>query len=92
MTQNQEQVQQIVREHIEKKTAVIGTKRVLKGLRGATLQTVFVTHNAPQYIKEDLARYTSLDGTELVQLAMSNKELGIACKRPFNVSVLGIMK
>ena len=69
---------------------IIGTDRCLKLLREGQLKKVILASNANQVIVDDIQRYSQQTGAEVVQLDIPNEELGVYCKKPFNISVLGI--
>ncbi|MFW5746901.1 MAG: ribosomal L7Ae/L30e/S12e/Gadd45 family protein [Nanoarchaeota archaeon] len=81
-----------IRKSIEADTVLLGTKQTLKGLRADGVSRVFMTRNAPVYVKEDIKHYCQMADVELEQLSIDNKELGMVCKKPFLVSVLSIKK
>jgi len=74
------------------KRLVIGTEQVQKLVRQGKLAKVYLSANCPPRLKEDLARYCELSGIQCQELAVSNEELGVWCKRPFAISVLGVLK
>lgn len=74
--------------------AVIGTERVLKGLkaRNVTISKVFLASNCPQKAKAAVQHYAKLAKVPVVDyLELDNEELGILCKKSFLISVLGII-
>lgn len=81
-----------IKKAIEKEKVIFGTERVLKGLKKGEIDTVYVTVNAPDEVKEDVAHYSGLSGAKVVDMKQPNDELGALCKKPFSISVLGISK
>lgn len=81
-----------IREMIEKRKAIIGADRVLKELYKNNLKKVFVASNCPQRLSKDVDYYAGLNKIEVVKLAQQNEELGVICKKPFSISVLGFSK
>ncbi len=69
---------------------VVGTKEVLKGLKLGKIPKVFVSINCPDDVKESISHYAEISGAEVVQLKQPNDELGVVCKKPYSISVLGI--
>ena len=74
------------------KKALIGTNKVMKSLKLGKLSKVFLTRNCPKDIKEDIEHYAKIAKVEVVQLKIPNDELGVLCKKPFSISVLGLRK
>jgi len=69
---------------------VIGTDRCLKLLRQGKLKKVMLASNCNAIVVEDVQRYSGQTGAEVVVLDVPNEELGVFCKKPFHISVLGI--
>jgi len=76
---------------IQEGKVVIGTERVLKGLREKKLKEVFLANNYPQKAKDDINHYAKLTGISVIELSLDNEELGLFCKKSFFVSVLGTL-
>ena len=79
-----------IRKAIKEEKAVIGTKSIIKELKLGKLSKVYVTINCPKNIKEDVKRYADISGAEVIEINQPNDELGILCKKPFSISLLGI--
>jgi large subunit ribosomal protein L30e len=81
-----------LKKYLKSEKLVLGTQRVLKNLKTSKLQKVFVSANCPSNVLEDLHKYSKVSKTELVKLDVPNNELGVLCKKPFAVSVIGLLK
>ena len=79
-----------IKNALEKKVLVVGTDRVLKGLRDGSLKKVFISNNCKDSVKEDIKHYAGLQEIPVVYLKEPNDELGTICKKPFSISVLGL--
>lgn len=77
-----------VRTALKNDKIVIGTERVIKGVRAGTVAKVFFSNNAPEEIREDIARYAETAKIPIVELEVPNDELGVICKKKFHISVL----
>ena len=67
---------------------VIGTDRVLRLLRAGQLKQVLVANNCATAVREDV---THLAGAaQVTDLDVTNEELGVYCKKPFHIQLLGI--
>ena len=69
---------------------IIGTDRCMKLLREGQLQKVMLASNCKSEIADDVKHYSQASGAEVITLDVPNEELGVYCKKPFNISVLGI--
>ncbi|MFC1691495.1 ribosomal L7Ae/L30e/S12e/Gadd45 family protein [Nanoarchaeota archaeon] len=77
---------------LETGNIVFGTERTLKLLKLSKIQKVFLASNCPDLVRTDIHYYSELSSTEIVELAYPNDELGTICKKPFSVSVIGLLK
>jgi len=71
---------------------VLGTKQTVKALRKALLDKIFLAENCPDLIVEDIKHYSELVQVPVEQLTVACDELGAVCKKPFMVSVVGVLK
>ncbi len=75
------------------KKLVYGTEQTMKGLKQGKIEKIYVSSNAPKNVREDIEHYGKISKVvKIVWLDTSNDELGIFVKKPFAVSVLGVMK
>lgn len=81
-----------IKKGLETKTVLIGTDEAVKELKRGTVEKVFITNNAPDMVKDDLGHYADIAGVEVVELSISNEDLGVLCKKPFQISVLSFKK
>jgi ribosomal protein L30E len=68
---------------------VIGYKQVIKGLHSGLIKEVLVSSNGKSFL-ESIKLVSSNVPVKL--LVESSKELGIMCKKPFNITILGLME
>ena len=81
-----------IKKIIKEEKAVIGTKEVIKNLKLGKVEKVYLTSNCPAGVKKDVRYYAKLSGANVVQLKQPNDELGMLCKKPYSISVLGLLK
>ena len=74
------------------KKLVIGTERTMKLLRLGKLKRVYLSVNCADNTKEDILHFSKLTKTDVKELAYPGNELGVVCKKPFSISVLGVLK
>jgi ribosomal protein L30E len=79
-----------IRKRLEKGNVTIGTKSTIDNLKLGKLEKVFVTKNCPGGIKSEIRHLA--DSVEVVELDMLNSELGVNCKKPFSISVVGFLR
>jgi len=76
----------------QKEKMVIGSKRTIKYLKLGKISKVFVAKNVPKDLLDDISYYAKLSNATVEQADLSNTELGILLKKPFKISVIGILK
>jgi len=81
-----------IRKNLELKKLVLGTERTMKSLRMGKLEKVYMTENCPENVREDLTHYGKISNAEIVELSVPNDELGTMCKKPFSISVVGLLR
>lgn len=74
---------------LKEKSLVIGLDKTIKRLKMGKLKKVFVAKNCPIKIIKDLEYYSKINKIELVKIDKSNEEIGMICKKPFSILVLG---
>ncbi|MBW3011865.1 ribosomal L7Ae/L30e/S12e/Gadd45 family protein [Candidatus Woesearchaeota archaeon] len=80
----------IIRKRVEKGDVTLGTKETLLNLKLGNLEAVYITSNCPKSVLEDIKQ--SAGSTKLVELQVTNQELGVLCKKPFFISIMGFLK
>jgi large subunit ribosomal protein L30e len=71
---------------------IIGTKQVQKLLRENRLAKVFLSVNCRKDTSETVLAHAKITGAEVIQLKYPNDELGVLCKKPFSISLIGIVR
>ncbi len=80
-----------IKDAIKSKKLVIGTGRTIKLLKNNKLAKVYLSANCPASVKEDIENYCKMNKVNVVKLKQKNSELGTLCKKPFFISVLGVL-
>ena len=81
-----------IKKQIEAGSMSIGTNSTMKNIKLGKVSKVYLTKNCPDSIRKDIAHYQQISGYEIVELPISNEELGSICKKPFSISLLGLVK
>ncbi|MEW6063051.1 MAG: ribosomal L7Ae/L30e/S12e/Gadd45 family protein [Nanoarchaeota archaeon] len=81
-----------LKKDIKEGRLIFGTERTLKSLKNGKLEKVYIASNCKRDVKEDINYYAKLSGIMVVELETNNKETSVICKKPFNISVLGLLK
>lgn len=81
-----------IKEALKAKKLVIGTEETLKGIKTGNISRIIISEDCPKKIKENIAFNAKIVGIEVELYEKSGKELGTACKKPFQITVLSIKK
>jgi ribosomal protein L30E len=76
-----------LRKALKEKTITFGTEKTLKLLRNGKIKKVFISSNCSDPVKQTIKHYAKMNNIEVVQLELPNDEIGLACKKPFSISV-----
>jgi len=81
-----------IKKILESDKLIIGKERTMKLLKKGKLAKIYLAKNIDKETKQDLEYYANLNKTEILNVNMSNDELGIFCKKPFSIAVLSLQK
>jgi large subunit ribosomal protein L30e len=70
---------------------VLGADETLKLLRQGKLARVFISTNCSPQIRADLEHACKVAGIDVVELNQTSDEIGVLCKKPFAISVVGVL-
>lgn len=77
---------------LKTKKLVLGTKQTIKNIKRNKLEKFFIAENCNPETKKDLTQYAKITEVKAINLKNSNQELGVICKKPFAISVVGVLK
>ena len=81
-----------VKKNLKSQSLVLGSERVIKNLKLGNAQKVFLSSNCPNDVEKAINYYAKLSECEVSKIEYANDELGVICKKPFAISVLGFLK
>jgi large subunit ribosomal protein L30e len=81
-----------IKKLLKEKRLVIGADETLKGLKTGRFARVYLASNCPAQLREDVSHYSGIGGVEVVDTGMPNTDLGDVCKKPFAISIMGLLK
>lgn len=80
-----------IRDLIKTEKIVFGKDEVLKNLRNSNLAKILLSSNVPEETITEIRNFSGLNNTEVLTLDIPNVELGAICKKPFSVSMIGVL-
>lgn len=72
---------------LKEKTITFGTDKTLKMLRNGKAKKVFLASNCQEDTRQTIMHYAKINNIEVINLEIPNDEIGLNCKKPFNISV-----
>jgi len=79
-----------LRNAVNEKKIIIGSKQAIKSLKLKNVKHVFMASNCPDNIKKDIEYYSKLTGIKVENFDGTAKQLGVFCGKPFSIAVLAI--
>jgi len=83
---------EIIKKNLKTDKILFGTDNTIKALKLGKLSHIFISSNTPADVVDDLEYYGKLSDVELIKLNLPNDELGTFCKKPFAISIIGLLK
>ncbi|MBW2979347.1 50S ribosomal protein L30 [Candidatus Woesearchaeota archaeon] len=81
-----------IRKAVDENNAIIGAERVVKSLKRGEVKEVYLASNCPAEIANEVKYLAKLSECKVSKLNKTNEELGMFCRKPFFIAVLGIKK
>ncbi|MBC8444468.1 ribosomal L7Ae/L30e/S12e/Gadd45 family protein [Candidatus Woesearchaeota archaeon] len=81
-----------VKDTLKDGKVVLGAEQTTKLMKQGKLNKVFLSSNCKEDVQKDLQKYAKISKVKLVNLSIPNKELGIICKKPFSISMIGVLE
>lgn len=78
---------------LKERKIIIGAKRCVKELKKGSIEQVIFSVDLPPELKKKIeAEAKNAKNIEIVQLDKTKEELAELCKKPFNISVISVLK
>lgn len=81
-----------IKGYIKEGKAIIGTERTLKSIKLGKIQKVYYSQSIAEETFEALEHYSNINEFEMIPLEYKSKEVGANLNKPFNISIIGILK
>ncbi len=81
-----------IRSLVEKGSVIIGHNAVHKAIVSGAVQRVLIASNAESELVTDIQHLCSLGSIDCDVLDLRNDQLGVACRKPFQISFLAVKK
>jgi large subunit ribosomal protein L30e len=70
---------------------VLGSERTIKMLRDGKISKVYLSSNCDKGKKEAVMYLCKLDNVPVEQLDKSSEDVGVICRKPFSISIIGVL-
>lgn len=74
------------------KRLIFGKERTIKNLKQGKLEKIYICSNCAADVVQTIGIYAKQADVKLEMLEISNVELGEICRKPFIISVIGLLK
>lgn len=81
-----------IKDAVKSQRLLMGSKTVLRGVKGRSLNTVIYASNCPDDVVKDLNHYSKISGMKLEEFSGNSVQLGEMCGKPFAVLMVGVKK
>ncbi len=81
-----------LRKLLASKNKILGRNETISALKQGKLSDVLFAKNYSEGLRKDIENLASISRANVTVLKQTNDELGIMCKKPFAISVIGIRK
>ena len=79
-----------IKKAIQKNKIIIGKERTIKAIKKGLADKVIISANYPE--KQEIKRLCGVEQITLMESKMTNEDIAALCKKPFNISAVGIKK
>ena len=79
-----------IKKAIQKNKIIIGKERTIKAIKKGEIEKVILSANYPD--KEETKRLCSVEQIMVIESKLTNEDIAALCKKPFNISAVGIKK
>ena len=77
-----------INEAMKADKTIIGARESIKFLKTGSPKKIVFAKNVPENLRKEIERSSKVSGAETEMYEGSSKELGVACGKPFPISVL----
>jgi large subunit ribosomal protein L30e len=78
-----------IKKALENNKLIIGTKLTQKNLKLGNAKKIFLSANCSDEMKKEIESLAKIAKVTVNKIKYPNDELGIICRKPFPISVLG---
>ena len=86
------EIEKEIKSAMKEKRLIIGERSVVRGLKQNAIKSIICASNCPKDKYDDLKYYSRHVDVDVKKFKGNSRQLGEACAKPFNISVLGIKK
>jgi ribosomal protein L30E len=79
-----------IKKAMQRKKMLIGKESVLRAIKKGQIEKVILSANYPE--KEETKRLCNVGQIAVIESKLTNEEIAALCKKPFNISAVGIKK
>jgi large subunit ribosomal protein L30e len=81
-------VNRVVQSVVKSGRAFYGANQAMKAVKTGRVVALVLSNNCPKELRKNLEGYATLSSVPVLNYAGSNRDLGVACHKPFAISAL----
>jgi len=75
-----------LRDAVASKTALLGTRSVLRAIRTGSVKSIIIASNCPAPVTADIQKCAGMAGIAVERFDGTGKQLGTLCGKPFAIA------
>lgn len=80
-----------IRQAVDTGKVILGTDKSVKALKLGQPKLIIISSNCPRVVRADVEHYAKLANIPIYVFRGDSAELGLACGKPFLISVAAVM-
>ena len=80
-----------IKKSLDSNKVIIGTNNTIRNIKIGKVLKVYLSNNCQKNIQRDIESYSEIADIKCTTLNKSKEDMGVICKKPFSISVLGIL-
>ncbi len=85
-------IEEEIKSAMEENKLIFGSKKTIKSIKLNKVKLVIISSNCPKSIKEDIVHNAKIANIDVREFEGKGVDLGAVCKKPFQVSTLGLSR
>jgi large subunit ribosomal protein L30e len=80
----------VIQSVVKSGRAFYGSNQAIKAIKSGRIVALILSSNCPTESRKKLEKYATQSSVPVINYAGTGRDLGIACRKPFSVSILAV--